>query len=515
MDEQPHFGPVPPPSATEPPPPSFGPPPPPPPFAPPPFAPPARPPLPPPPPPRDRLAVALGNASLLGIGYLLLRRWGFAVLSWLVTFVLLILLASAARTVWFEIVILVWWALMIVHGWWLSGRPARPTRTGRQRLASALSQRVLAAGLVVVVLAAFGLLRFDAVRIDHSVLEAREHGSCTQAVRALDRIWFGDRLGDAPLTATDDQTGQACQRLHTAEGKLSTALADGDTDALKAGFDDLAWVLTERPGHEKMVDSVLDSFLAGLPTKDACHTAAVTDWLRARKPTHDTLDRAAKVVPRTAPAALVGCGDHYMNAGEWSKAKTRYQQLLDQYPDSDQASAARTGVHQATLGIERDRVGNLLDTPGGDGQPQYCSTPGSYEAAPAYRHGHVNPAMFYGNDNYSNKLPSSWRTDDVTKAALVVCLGQRSRGAAVRTCPYDYLGSTTNVTFHKVDIPMKAFSMRTGKLVAKRTLHISGSSCPSTLSYSYYYADTGPPSDVYVSVSKSDARAAFSSVIAP
>lgn len=477
--------------------------------------------FPPPPPPspaapRDRLAVALGNASLLGIGYLLLRRWLFAALSWVVTLVLLIVLASAARTLWFEIVVVVWWALMIAHGWWLAGRPMPPVRPGRQRLAAKLSQRVLTACLAVVVLAAFGLLRFDAVRIDHAVLAAREHGSCPQAVRALDRIWLGDRLADAPLTAEDDETGQACQWLHTAEGKLSTALSDGDTGALKAGFADLTWVLTERPGHEKMVDSVLDGFLAGLPTKDACHTATLTDWLRARKPTHDALDRAADVVPRTAPAALVGCGDHYMDGGQWSKAKDRYQQLLDQYPDSDQASAARTGVHQAQLGIERDHVGDLLDTPGTGGQPEYCSTPAGYEAAPAYRHHHVNPAMFYGGDTtYAGKLPGAWRTDDVTKAALVLCLGQRSRGAAVRTCPYEYLGSTKNVTFHQADIAVKAFSMRTGKLVARRTLHISGSSCPSTLSYSYYYSDTGPPSDVYVSVSKSDARAAYAPVITP
>lgn len=51
-----------------------------------------------PPAPADPWAVALGNATLLGIGYLLLRRWRLAAIAVLGTAVLLDLTASTART---------------------------------------------------------------------------------------------------------------------------------------------------------------------------------------------------------------------------------------------------------------------------------------------------------------------------------------------------------------------------------------------------------------------------------
>jgi hypothetical protein len=43
----------------------------------------------------DRLAVAIGNASLLGVGYLLLGRRAWAVVTGLVTLVFLVLLGAA------------------------------------------------------------------------------------------------------------------------------------------------------------------------------------------------------------------------------------------------------------------------------------------------------------------------------------------------------------------------------------------------------------------------------------
>ena len=464
--------------------------------------------------PRDRLAVALGNASFLGVGYLMLRRRGFAFLSWLITVVLLAMLVSGYPTVAFEIVVVVWWAAMIAHGWWLAGRPAPAGRAGRPRLTSVRAQRVLAACITVPVLVALGLLRFDAARIDNAVTQAREHGSCAQAVKAIDGIWLGDRLADAPLTTHDDQTSQVCGRLHAARGTLSTGVDSGDTTALKTGFADLGWVLANRPGHEKMVDSVLTWFLHTVPSAKPCDIASVTDWLRARKPTHNALDRAADIVPRTAPAALVGCGDDLMTSTKWTRAKARYQQLLDQYPHDSHADAARKGVRRATLAIELDNVRDLLDTPT-SAQPTYCSSPARYEAAPAYRHHGTNKTLFYGNDTYSDKLPSSWDATDASDAVLVACLGAKEQGTAVQTCPYQYLGATRDVTFHKIAIPVKVYELRTGKLIIKRTIQISGSSCPETLSYTTYYYDSGPPSDVYVTASKSDVRSAFDPLIAP
>ncbi|HEY0803455.1 MAG TPA: hypothetical protein VGD84_00250 [Pseudonocardiaceae bacterium] len=267
-------------------------------------------------------------------------------------------------------------------------------------------QRLVALGVTIPVLLAVGLLRYDAAGIERTVTDARHSGDCVRALTFLHRIWLGHRVADAPLTARADKTVQACQRLHAAQDQLSAGLT-GDLDALKAGFDGLSSVLAELPGHEKMVDVVLDGFLGGLPTQDACQTAPVTDWLRQRQPSHDGLDRSFGVVAHIAPAALVGCGDNRMAANDWAAARSRYQQLLDLYPGNELTAKAEEGVRQATLAIELANVRSLLQGSTGT-QPAYCSQPAQYGGAAPYGKG-TNPALFYGNDEYTNRLPAQWR----------------------------------------------------------------------------------------------------------
>ncbi|HEY3631053.1 MAG TPA: hypothetical protein VGL21_09155, partial [Jatrophihabitantaceae bacterium] len=74
--------------------------------------------VPAPAPPRrqDPLAVVVGNASLLSLGYWLLRQRALAVVTELVTLALVIVMVTSAQT-WAEILVLVWWAAMVVHGW--------------------------------------------------------------------------------------------------------------------------------------------------------------------------------------------------------------------------------------------------------------------------------------------------------------------------------------------------------------------------------------------------------------
>lgn len=472
--------------------------------APPPYSPPAPPPI-----PvaryQDPLAVALGNAALLGAGYLMLGRRWLAALTGLVTVVLVVLLVTVFRAVWFEIVALVWWAGLVAHGWYLA-RGGTGVAVRRQRL--------IALYFAVPVLLAAGFLRFDAATISGQLADARRTGDCGRAAAALSRIWFGDRVLDAPLTVRGDATRQACGRLATARAALRDALATGDTRALRTGFGGLAGILADLPGHTAMVDGALDGFLAGLPTDDACHTAAITDWLRARRPDRTALDRAAGVVARTAPAALLGCGDAEMAAMRWPSARSRYQELLDRYPGDARADAARTGVHKATLAIELATVRRLLQGPT-DVQPEYCSHPAKYSGAAPFRKG-TNRALFYGNDEYTGKLPAKWRATDAARAVLVVCAGDDENGTSVQTCPYQNKTMPDfpiEVTFHKIAIPVRAYELRTGRLVVHRTLQIGGASCPQVLHYTSYIRDFGPPSDVYVTPTTADVRAAFSGLV--
>jgi hypothetical protein len=264
-----------------------------------------------------------------------------------------------------------------------------------------------------------------------------------------------------------------------------------------------------------MVDTVLNGFLDGLPTKDDCHTAAITDWLRGRKADGTTLDRASTVVPKIAPAALVGCGNDQMGKKSWTAAKARYQQLLDQYPHDAKAATAKAGVTKADLSIQLDHVNGLLEQVGSE-EPKYCTSPARYSGAPAPHKG-INKSLIYGNSTYTDDLPDSWQAPEASVATYVVCVGDDKDGRAVRTCPYKggiFTAFPEDVTFHKIAIPVKVYELRTGKLVSHRTIQISGKSCPATLSYTEYDGiDTGPSDDQYVDPSTSDVRDAFSPLI--
>lgn len=201
-------------------------------------------PAPPAPRPHDPLAVALGNASLLGVGYLLLRRRWVAVLAVAVTVVLVSLLVSTASPS-YEVAVGVWWTAVIVHGWFLT-RAGAGQGVGRGALRG---QRLVALGVTLPVLLAVGLLRFDASRVGESVAEARERGDCAKVESARGGVWFGHRMADAPLTARGDENVEDCRRLETAGGQLTTGLT-GDTTSLEGGFETLASVLAQ-PGNEK------------------------------------------------------------------------------------------------------------------------------------------------------------------------------------------------------------------------------------------------------------------------
>ncbi|MCT9084635.1 hypothetical protein, partial [Streptomyces fulvoviolaceus] len=63
------------------------------------------------------------------------------------------------------------------------------------------------------------------------------------------------------------------------------------------------------------------------------------------------------------------------------------------------------------------------------------------------------------------------------------------------------------VTFYKIAVPVKVYELRTGKLVAKRTIQIDGTSCPASI---YTTADA---TSEYVTESKSDVRSAFKPLV--
>ncbi|MFI7680285.1 tol-pal system YbgF family protein [Actinophytocola sp. NPDC049390] len=452
--------------------------------------------------PADPFAVAVGNASLLGVGYFLLGRWILGVLAVLGTVLLVLFHLFDWPTLWFEFVILGWWVAVVAHGYLLA-RPHPRARPARR-------QWVVALAVALPVLLAFGFLRFDAADVDEDAAAGRANGDCAEALAATDRLWFGNRLANAPLAERADDTVAACDRLGNAGRQLETGL-DGDTEALEDGFDGLDGVLTDLPGHQEMVRSTVNRFLDGLPTGDPCRTTAITDWLADRKP-GGVLRAASDVVPDVAPTAIVECADGFMAAADWQNGRRYYQQLVDEYPDHELAPKAQQGITKATRAIELANVRDLLTTPGTGGLPAYCSTPAAYSGAKPYRPGKPNRSLLYGNTAQTNKIPAGWRAKDAADAVVVICAEASYHGAAVQTCPYvpdSRPGYVTNVTFHKIAIPVKLYELRTGKLVRKLTLQINGTSCPDVIEYSSYGIDTGPPPRMYVSAPVANVRAAF------
>ncbi|OHV39241.1 hypothetical protein BCD49_12265 [Pseudofrankia sp. EUN1h] len=465
---------------------------------------------------RHPLAVAIGNASLLCVGYVMLGWRRRAVAVGLVTFVLVIVLATAVRTGWFEVVFAAWWLALVVHGWLLAGGwPRRRRRAGgRARLVTALA-------FALPMLAAVALLRLDVAGINSDLAGAVRDGDCPRATAALDERSAAHYLADPPGAAQGDVTGRACAQIQNADAQFDAALG-ADDGALTQGFSDLSGVLADMPGHERMVDRVLDGFLDRLPVSDACDTVKILDGLRARKPTGDRLDRAAGVVPRLAPAAIVGCGDSLLAASDWEPARTEYQRLLDQYPGDKLASKATDGIRKAGQQIELAHVRDLLGTGTGGTQPAYCSGPAPYSGAAPYRGGSPNRALVRGDNTYVGKLPPEWFTNDVADAVVVVCAGDKEYGDTVRSCSYESTFSPfgQSVAFKKIAIPIKVIEVQTGRVVSDLRVQINGASCPASISYTTSgYIDTGPPSQMYVDASDDaiagGVRAALGPVIAP
>ncbi|MFI7390908.1 hypothetical protein [Streptomyces tendae] len=444
----------------------------------------------------DPLAVAVGNASLLGAGYLILGRRGLFWAAAVVTVALLWLTYATAET-WCELLVVLWWATAVGHGWWLARRhPAAGPRRG---------QRLLALALTVPVLAAAGWVRFDAHGVEDDVAEARADGDCGAAVAAQDEVAFRHRLVAAPVAARGDAVVEACERMDTAGGYLGGGLT-GDLDSLETGFRRLGAVLGES-GNERTVRATLDRFLDRLPTDDGCLTVTVADWLRERAPgPGDLTGPASATAARIAPRALMDCADGFMSTRDWPGARERYQRLLDEYPDDVHADAARKGVRKAGLAIELDRITELVAA--ADSMDSgYCRKPAKYSQAPAYRKGRTS-AVFVGDTEYTDKLPEEWRTD-TAHTSLVVCTGEAKAGDVVETCQYrDHNGSIGSVRFNKLAVRVKGYALRTGKLVVDRTVQLGGESCPGILRYF-----DALPSRMAVTPSNGDVRDAFGPVV--
>ena len=511
-------------------------------------------------PPRyDPLAVALGNASLLGVGHLLSRRWGAAVATIITTAVLLAFVAGFGQPGWFwRVLLFLWWVATVAHGWRsarkLASRPVAAAggagaEGGRRRV-----QRGIAAGAVLVVLAGAVGVAFEGRRIAATAADAHERGDCQAATETLDRLGARHRVVDPYLTRRTSGDEAACALLLAAYAQADTdalaaagtlaeylrhesgrwggatalrvdlllaagedgldAALDGDQASLAGAFDVLAEALALDPGRAEPVGALLADYLGELPAVDPCQAKANIDWLVDRDASGDELDEAVARARELAPPVILACGDQLLDSDP-PGALAAYEALLDGYPDHRLAGDARQGVNAAETLIEEEHVRDLINHSG------YCADPSPYRAAPAYRGGGPHPVLTFGPERFRDAVPEDWTAEDHTDAVLILCVEGPEDGRVLQTCQYEggtfAPGSVVGVDLRAHRYTVEAYELRTGERAFETTVETGSGGCPPVLEWecSAFFPNCPPPLSIRATHSEDQIRSAVQSWVFP
>jgi hypothetical protein len=496
---------------------------------------------------RSPVAAALGNASLFGIGYLMLGRRLPAAAAAAGSAALLIVLAAVDPPAWpWRAALLLWWIAATTHAWLLAGgrirrlRLAEPAVLGRRR-------RALAAAVGVAVVISVTLTGVDARWIGAETASAHEAGDCETAADAGGRFGTVHKIVDGALAVRLDAESEACGHLlraldaaesdplaaseHlaayldapearwdgaadlrselmlvAASDRFDDAVAEG-LPAVEAAFALLAETVDTAPDREGRARAIVDEFLADYPaTADACLVKEAMDWLGGDPSDAAGFEAAAAAVPDLAPAAILGCADSLLAEGSWDRAGDAYGQLVAQYPGHELADRARDGAELAQL---RRRLGGWPATDMLYDMPAYCDDPVRYSNAPAYSGPGPHRMAVFGMGE-STGLPSSWRAEDITEAALVACVGDildAAEGTLLHTCMYE---GGHEVDVHARRFPMTVYALRTAEVVYSGDVEIGGH-CPPEI----ILEEDGTKTHTRVHIDDEDVREAFEELVRP
>lgn len=447
----------------------------------------------------DRLAVVLGNATLLGIGYLFLGRSvlaGCAVVGTCAAFVGLAL--TPGEPWWIVIILGLWWVAMVVHAWFLTGAntvsPAGPV----------LWQRIVAASVVVLLVTTGLVLRTDAQRLVRDAGRSHAAGDCTTASATLYRLHPGHNVaarttvldGRAELEAcgvlldalAQGDPATAAERLQTYLDHPSAAwegagperaerlLAAGN---LTDGFGQLRTTLSTAPDQSGAVRKVVETFLADLGDgRSPCEVLKTDEWVHDRKDDPPELAEPIAAVADEVPERVLACAREQAKADQLTEAGATYEEFLDRFGDHKKARTARSEQYDVDTAIQRAEA--LAALTGNT----YCKDPVAYRGAPAYAGSDPHKAWWFGIPEYRT-LPSRWDARDIDEAELVVCLHDVGRGSYLETCQYTADDTVLTARFHAWKFRIAVYSLRTGRAVERYTTQI-GDPCPE-----FYFFDAG------------------------
>jgi hypothetical protein len=454
--------------------------------------------------PVDAIAAVAGNATALGLGYMLMRRRRLAAIAIIGTAFLLFALAAYPDNLPWRLLFGFWWLLMCLHAWHLTRgtRSARPETGRRDRLLA-----IGGAGLVLLV--ALGL-RTDAWLIVRGAENAHAAGDCNAAVETLERFNAGHRIAFGAKVADVEEQREACNLLMEARAEggaagaatmaeymnvagalwdgagleraamlFDAASGGGDLDAtLVRGFEQLNDTLETDPGQADRVRETVEQLMSGLDTDaQPCDALAIDDWLQGQSWEAPEITEPITAAAASVPLHLLGCARDRSTANDLSGAQEAYQRFIAEYPDHADFGAATDELYAVDSQIEFEHVQELLTA------DEYCQAPAPWRDAPAYDGSRPHPMWTIGIEPGTYDFPAEWTAGSVTATEIVVC--------ATR-------------------IKVKVFELRTGKQVDSYTVEFDGDPCPEVLEYTTYgYVDHGPPSEVEAEVSDSQVRSAF------
>lgn len=478
-----------------------------------------------------RLAAALGNAGLLGVGYLLTRQLRAFVVSLAVSAGLLSLVIAWPGFMLWRILLVAWWSVVVLHGWRSASRERHEFRLDRNERITLWRNRLIA--FLCLLLAAFSWYRFDTWRIMSYAEAAHTAGDCDRATAALRWLGRGHRLANEPAVARGEAEQAACKQLtdalatmdpHEEAAKLAVYLQNPDArwagagtrraealfqevwsaeylplDLVADAFAAVSATLREEPGQTEAALAVVERFrsdLAELAEFDACQAETFNAWMDTQTWEPPELAEALAPEAEAWPERMIACTEAQ---GATDKSGELYQTFLTRFPDHALAEEAVRGLLDGEL---------------------YCDFPTAYAAAPAYEGSGPHPAQFIGIDPEEYGFSDDWQAASVAETELAVCSDGPERGSYQETCYYepgsDYLqpiGGYENqdVDFYASRFTVKAYEVRTGELVAEYSEEI-GDPCPEELEYEYYYFDV-VPGEYDSDYSDADVRGIFAPII--
>lgn len=459
-----------------------------------------------------RLAVVLGNATLLGVGYVLTRQLRALAVTLIISAGLLSLVVAWPDFTLWRVLVVVWWVVVVLHGWRSASKERHGFRLDRSERIVLWRNRLIA--VLCLLLVAFGWYRFDTWRITGYAEAAHTAGDCDRATAALRWLGRGHELANSPAVARGEDEGATCEQLIDAlaledPGRRAAALgayienpdarwADAGLQRTEDLFDNVwssetletvlienAFVavsdtLKDQPGQTEALLALVAEFRADLAERaelHACEVEEINAWLDTQ--TWESPELAEALAPEAEawPERIIACTT---SQGGTDYAGELYQKFLTRFPDHDLAGQALSGLIEDEL---------------------YCDFPAAYAQSPAYEGKGPHPAQFTGIDPAEYGFADGWQSESAETAELAVCVEGPERGNLQETCYYEP-GSDDlppvgggihleDVDFYATKFTVKAYALRTGELVAEYTKEI-GDPCPDELEYEYYAFDVVP-----------------------